>query len=215
MLQIFSVSEIEKKAFRATFQDGIWDIYLGSMLFLLGSGAVLEELGLSVRRDLIIGLVVIAAALVAGFILAKRFITIPRLGRATFGEERKKKLRKTRLMLGISVLLGLALFIFAIIFRGSGSEFAALLPLILFSANCLVVFSLGAYFLDWERAYLYAWFFALSLPLAILLHEHTAHAFTIVFGFFGGIMIIIGTVLLVRFLRRYPAPTATSGGNQA
>ncbi len=206
MVNIFSVSDIEKKAFRATFQDGIWDIYLGAVLFLLGGGAILEELGISGMRDSIVGLIIVAVVLIAGFLMAKRFITVPRLGRVKFGAERKKKIRKTRLVLAASVLLGLILFVFALLTQGSGSPFAALLPLVIFSINCLVVFSLGAYYLDWDRAYLYAWFFALSMPLAVLLREHTAHAFTIVFGFFGGVMILIGTVLLVRFLRAYPRP---------
>jgi len=215
MLQIFPVSEIEKKAFRATFQDGIWDLYLGAMLLLLGGGAIFEELGLSGIQESMVALIVTAVVLMSAFFLAKRFITIPRMGRVKFGAERKKKIRKTRLVLAMSALLGVAVFIFTALSKGQGSEFSALLPIILFSVNCLVVFSLGAYFLDYTRAYLYAWFFALSMPLAILLRDHTAHAFIIVFGFFGGIMIIIGAVLLIRFLRNYPLPSARYEGNGA
>ena len=35
---------IERKAWRSTFQDGLWDIYLGMILFTMGISALLDTI---------------------------------------------------------------------------------------------------------------------------------------------------------------------------
>jgi len=33
-MTVFNLTEIEKKAYRSTFQDGLWDIFLGLLLLV-------------------------------------------------------------------------------------------------------------------------------------------------------------------------------------
>jgi hypothetical protein len=143
----------------------------------------------------------------AGFFLAKRYITIPRMGRVKFSAARKRRKRKVTLVLSLSVLVGLLLFLAVGPFRRIFGDSAGAVALGVFFINSVVVFSLGAYYLDYTRAYLWGWFFGLGTPLAVLLRQHTIYGFPLVFGVFSGVMIGTGVVLLVRFMRDYqPLP---------
>jgi hypothetical protein len=212
MTNWLSLDEIEKKAFRSTFQDGIWDIYLGLLLFFFGFQPILMDLfGFEARESVWWSLIPILIAM-AGFFLGKRFITVPRMGRVKFGPERKKKRLKVSIVLSVSVLVGLVLYLLVgPLQRSLGGPMAASVALGVFFVNCVVVFSLGAYYLDYGRAYLYGWFFGLAMPLAGLLRPHTKWAFPLVFGVFCGTMLTIGVVLLVRFIRQEPVGEAATG----
>jgi len=51
-MTMFNLNEIEKKAYRSTFQDGIWDIFLGLVLLILALGALLSNIGVPEGRNL-------------------------------------------------------------------------------------------------------------------------------------------------------------------
>jgi len=63
-----------------------------------------------------------------------------------------------------------------------------------------------AYFLDFNRLYLYGWFFAGSIILTELSRNYVGTIYDNVLGFviFGGIMILIGVIYFIRFLQKYP-----------
>ena len=42
MTEPLNLKEIEKKAWRSTFEDGLWDIYLGSLFFIMGVSPLLR-----------------------------------------------------------------------------------------------------------------------------------------------------------------------------
>ncbi len=206
-----NAKELERRAFRTTFEDGIWDIFLGLMLLLMGTGPILsgyEELSLTLIGG-VLGLFGVAVFL--GFFLGKKLITLPRIGRVRFGEERRRKLRKTTLVLSLSVLAGLVAFFSYFLPRLTGLDLGPYFPIILFAVNCVVVFSLAAWYLDYGRAYLYGWLYAAAFPLGLLLMAYTAFGFHIVYGVFAALMIGTGVVLLVRFLRDNPVPRPGDG----
>lgn len=212
MSEVLSTKELELKAFRSTFQDGLWDIYLGILLFLMGGGIGLVKIFTLNIVTIHVTLAVVAVITVTGFILGKKHITVPRLGMVKFGPERRAKLRKVRLWLSLSALVGLAVLVsFRFISRIEGIP-SWLIPLGLFGIMSVVVFSLGAYYMDYSRAYLYGWCYALAFPAGILLDSYTYLGFLISYLIFSGIMITPGIVLLVRFLRDYPIPVGELGG---
>jgi hypothetical protein len=207
MSQPIDLKELERRAFRSTFQDGLWDIYLGLLFLAFGFGPIYEWLGFSETTQDLCHLVYVIVTFMI-FLLGKRYITVPRLGWVKFGPARKRKIIKTRLVLAVSVLLGLILWaLFA-----SGNPIGLPLVLVIFSANILIVMGAMAYFLDFERLYIYAVAWALSLPVGELLDlkEETA-----VFWVTAGSVVVMGIVLFMRFLRDYPIlPEVPSGGLQ-
>lgn len=207
MEQQIDLKQLERKVWTAFFEDGIWDIYLGMLLMAMAVGALLTDVGVPESNQVIVYLLLIVGAML--FLWAgKRFITIPRIGRVRFGSKGKSRIGKAVILMTISALVGLLAFVIAAL-SAKGSlprSFPAdlLLPAI-WVANMIIVFSLAAYFLRFNRLYLIGVMFAVGVPLDIILKELTHRDLTFVaFGMPALVILAVGIVVLVRFLRRYP-----------
>jgi hypothetical protein len=205
-----NLKEIERRAWRSFFADGLWDIYLGVLLALMGVNAWLGELGLPEAPTMLIYVALVAAAM--GLLWAgKRFVTTPRIGRVKFGPQRRVRVRIVRVLLAESVALGIGLFVF---FLAGGFGQVARIGLdngVLIAAvwvlNVLIVFGLGAYFLDFARLLVIGLMFATAIPVDILVHRLWGlDVSPLAFGVPGLLVILMGLVLFVRFLRDYPLP---------
>jgi hypothetical protein len=202
MTEKMDLKSIEKKAWSSYFQDGLFDIFLGLITLNFGIAPLIEEI------TGIIYLMSYSVMLIVAFILfyaGKKYITATRIGRAKFSRERKTKNRKTTLVLTISVIFGCIVFLITATNLSpvtSNIHFGA----VVFGINAIIVFSLMAYLLDFNRLYLYGWFFAASIVFVELSRAYAGITYDNVIGFgtFGVIMIIIGLVYLIRFLHRYP-----------
>jgi hypothetical protein len=213
------LKELERKAFRSTFQDGLWDIFLGLLLLNMGGGTLLGGSEMSPLWSMV-ALTLFAGAVLLLFWAGKKFITAPRIGTAKFGAQRKGKLKKVRLVLYVSVLLGALMALW-----GVGSAVAGVpyiiarlpLPAYVWAAQCVVVFSLAAYFMDVTRFYLYGVLYAVPFPLGIMVAQNTSlsgsASMALTFGAAGATMVLVGIALFVRFLRAYPK-TAQVGIDQ-
>ncbi len=198
-----SLKEAEKRAFKSTHQDGLWDMYLGAIFLAFGLGPLLRNEGGLDETSSMVAHLVYVFGLLAIWILAKKRITTPRIGLVKFGAERKRKLFSLRIILTLSCGLGVAIWaLFA-----SDNPLDLTLVLGLFSVNILVVLGLMAYFMEFERLYGYAVLWAASLPLGELLKSKSGLGDAgYVYLVTGSLPIIIGAWLFVRFLRDYPLP---------
>ena len=209
MSRDINLKELERKAWRSVFQDGLWDIYLGLLLMALAIYALLSKTKLPEAQQMVIYIGLMALSMLVLW-AGKRFITLPRMGRVKFGPRGKTRRRKAAVLLAISVLVGALVFIVTSL--GLEGNLSDGLPLHLvvpaaWALNMLVLFGLGAYFLDYDRLYLIGVLYALAVPLLIWLDEFAG----IKLGFIAlavpaGIILIVGLVVLVRFLRDYPLP---------
>jgi hypothetical protein len=214
MSQTIDLKELERKAFRSTFQDGLWDIFLGLLLLNMGVGALLggaDDMSVMFLLGSMLGLTAFAGLVLLGFWAGKKFITTPRIGQVRFGEQRKAKMKNLRAVLFVSVLLGAIMAVLGWAAAAGGlpqwmSEIP--IPLYVWPVQTIVVFGLGAYFLDVSRFYAYGVLYGLPLPLGVLLARNTdlsgTGSMAITFGVAAGVMVLIGVVLFVRFLREYP-----------
>lgn len=202
------LKELERKAYRTTFQDGFLDITLG--LFLIGSAiAGLFQNNKSVRLIITALIILIPLAI---FLLGKKKITVPRIGIVKFGDERKARKKKTAVIILLAVILSslLALtamthtmpFFLAELLKGYGSAVA-------FGLLAFTMFLFGGYYNDIPRLYFYGFLFGASLFLSECYYNQVGivvHS-SVWFGISGLIMLIIGISLLTKFLRLYPLPT--------
>lgn len=216
-MTLLNLKEIEKKAYRSTFQDGIWDIFLGLLLLNLAFGALLAKSGVSEGLIMTI-LTALTVLILLAFMTGKKRITVPRMGFVKFGQKRKRKLWKSRLILLGSVLAGVVVFLAALLIRSYSTErpyIVFLLPAA-WVANAIIVFSLLAYFLDCTRLYAYGLLFALPIPCDIVLKKLLGvNLITITLAVSAAVMLFVGTILLNRFLRDYPLPPQeVINGNQ-
>lgn len=199
-----SLKELERKAFRAFHQDGLFDIYLALMLLAISALSVFENVfaSKSMRYGAYFAMIMLSYGI---YWAGKKFITTPRIGRVKFGPARKKKIMWTRIILAISVLITFSLVVLTILAKSNPSGLTDLikshwLP-ILFGTKIIVVFGFMAYFLDFERLYAYGVLLALGISGSMLLDNPITFTVTSV------PMLVIGLFSFVRFLREYPMPT--------
>jgi hypothetical protein len=144
------------------------------------------------------------------FWVGKKFITLPRMGQVTFGPIRKQKKATLAIILGlvVAVQLGLVLLSVAVWFN---PELAAKINFFLNtdSLERLAVAAVGAlfvgpsmiviaYFNDFPRGYYIAILMSLAVFLMIWLNQPV---YPIILG---GLIVLPGLVLFVRFLQKYP-----------
>ena len=206
MSEKLNLKELERKAWRSFFDDGLWDIYLGVLLALMGVSSFMNSLELTeaMHMGIYIGLLIVV---MLGFWAAKRFITVPRIGRVKFGTERRKRRIRTSLVLFASVVFGFILFlVLGGVARGDISRdlpWDVIAPAA-WALNILLVFGLMGYFLEFERLYFIGLVYAIVLPLDSILRKATElRIVSYMFVIAGFIIVAVGVVYLIRFLRNY------------
>ena len=201
-----NLKELERKAWTSYFQDGLWDIYLGLLLLAMAIGALLSDIGVPEAWHMTIyGTLMVLSMLVLW--AGKKFITVPRMGRVKFGPKRKAKLNWVRVVLLLSVLVGAGVFVAGLVMRSNrpGWLNATFFAPAVWVVNAIVVFSLGAYFLDFSRLYLIGVMYALAVPLDIVFRKFADVDLSfIAFGVPAMVILITGLIVFVRFLRDYP-----------
>jgi len=203
-----NLKELERKAFRSTYQDGLWDIYFGLIVICMSFFLYRPVTGYSPLNIFL--MMASMGAVYALFWAGKRFITLPRMGQVKFGEKRARRKKTMMLILGVVVLIQIAFL--GIQFIGwRNPEFGATLNTFLQEKNAmdLAVATIGslfvgpsmiliAYFIDFPRGYFIAVMMALAVFLSIYLNQP-------IYPIFIGILIaVLGMVLLLRFLKKYP-----------
>ncbi|MBN1313627.1 MAG: hypothetical protein JXB30_19650 [Anaerolineae bacterium] len=208
MSEKVSLKELEGKAWRSVFQDGMWDIFLGLLLVAMAVNAWMSDSGLAenIRTGVYIGLEIVAMGVLwAG----KRFITVPRMGRVKFGKGRRSRKLWVTLVVGLSALLGVVVFQITQTMGNSVSFQSAMRTFFpaFWAAGCIVFFSLGAYLLDFSRLYLIGILYALPVPTDHLLHRlFGLDLSSLAFGLPGLTAVVMGLVVMIRFMREYPIP---------
>jgi MFS family permease len=207
------LKDIEKRAFRATYQDGLLDINIGGIVL---SMSTLEYSSISDTQPLLRFGLLVAGLTVSSLIFwgGKKYLTIPRLGQVKFGPRRQK-----RNLIMASILAGIVLlqviFLVGSILLWRNPEWATSLGLHtsnrdlerMMVALIAALFvgpsmTLIAYFTEFLRGYYIA--FILSLAAFSLVWFRQPVYFTIA----GLIILIPGVILFVRFLREHPLPPA-------
>ncbi len=205
------LKQIEQKAYKMFFKDGIWDITMGLLVLSLGFAPLLDEVGIG--RPFNIMLVFLPAIFFTLF--GKKIITIPRLGLVKFGEERKSDRRKLIIISSAFILVTVFILILLKaemlpdginIVKGELTNTLIISVLLLGLPLCFV-----AFYVDFVRLYLYTALITLSWPAAEIMNSYVGSPRDgmIVFSISGGIPLLIGLYFLITFLRKYPISAET------
>jgi hypothetical protein len=207
MRKQINLKEAERMAFRMTFQDGLWDIFLGVVILQFAIVPYLTDLGWGDFWSSMTILPVYFAALY-GLRKLKSSLVVPRVGLVNYHQQRKKKIRKITSITIISLFLGLVFGLVLFV----GDDFSEWLFPGLFSVVALGAFSGAAYYLDFPRLMAYGVLTALAPLIGQILYKTIGsvhHGFPITFGVSGSLMIVVGLYLLSQFLQKYPLPDAS------
>lgn len=210
MSAILDLKEIERRAFRSTYQDGLWDMYMGAIVMAMAIFLHRPEDGYALTNTIVM---VVVFAVAYGLLCAgKKFVTLPRMGQVRFGPARKRRGRTLAIILGLVVLVQagiVGLTALGWLNPQVGAQINGFLAD--HSLERLAVAALGslfvgpsmiliAYFIDFPRGYYIAVMMSLAVFLMILTNQ-PVYAVVI-----GGLIVLPGLVLFVRFLKRYPLP---------
>jgi hypothetical protein len=205
-----NLKEIERKAFRSTYEDGLWDIYFGLIVICMSIFIYRPASGYS-PMNIILALLAMSAAY-SIFWAGKRYITLPRMGQVRFGEIRRKK--KTTMVIFLSFVVLVQLIILGLTTLGwlnpevgatvsgflKSQDLMDLAVALIGSLFVVVGMTLTAYFSDFPRGYFIAALMALAVFLMIFLNQPVYPILI------GALMIIPGAVLFFRFLKKHPLP---------
>ena len=210
MSAILDLKEVERRAFRSTYQDGLWDMYMGAIVMAMAVFVHRPESGYGPTNTVVMA---VAFAVAGGLFWAgKMYITVPRMGQVRFGPARKQKARTLAIILSLVVLTQAGIVGLTVLGRlnpevgAKINGFLAGRGLMLLAVAALGSLFVGppmiliAYFVDFPRGYYIAAMMSLAVFLMILVNQ-PIYAVVI-----GGLIVLPGLVLFVRFLKRYPLP---------
>jgi hypothetical protein len=203
-----NLKEIERKAFRSTYQDGLLDLEFGLVVICMSIFIFRPASGYS-PINIILAVCAIAAANLL-FWAGKKYITLPRMGQVRFGPQRARRKRTMVIVMSVIVLIQVVLLVLqflALAKPESAVNITRLMPdrarmdLLVASIGALIVLlgmTVMAYFTDFPRGYYIAIMMALAVFLMIYLNQPIYPVII------GGLIILPGVVLFVRFLKTYP-----------
>jgi len=211
MSQDLDLKALERKAFRSTYQDGLWDINVGLIVIGMAIFVFRPDEGYGALN--LIGLVVACSVANLIFWAGKKFVTVPRMGQVRFGEIRKQKSRTLAIIMIVFILVqGGIVLLTALSWRNPelGAKIISALNagdterLMVAAVGSLFVgpsFIMIAYFNDFLRGYYIAILMALAVFLMILFNQPIYPLIL------GGLIVAPGLVLFVQFLRQHPLPS--------
>lgn len=191
-----SLKDIERKAYRSTFEDGIYDIQFGVLFLVFALISVLESINIS----RFIGYTFLIIPLIIPW-LGKRFITIPRMGSVEFRNERKLRKKIAILIGAIALFLTIPLLIMII-----SENISGIIGWKLIVIFAMPIFVIAVYSSDFPRLYIYAGLLIAGALISEFLYDSLGTPFNNLFSFgLPGIFITaIGIYLLIKFIRSYP-----------
>jgi hypothetical protein len=188
------MKEIERQVYLSYSEDGLIDIAVGVVITAWGLMLTQEPTGLISLLGLL-GL--------GTWYFGKRLITIPRIGVIEPGPKMERRLTNLAVFL---VVLGLVVLGGILISRAVGSLAVSDYSLAILGLVLAAGVALLAYLLNAARLYGYAVIlfasFASGEILAKSITSFDAFALSVIIG--GGLILLSGLVVLVRFVRKYP-----------
>lgn len=185
--QKIDLNNLEKKAWQSHFEDGLWEIMFGVMVLGMGLRQFTDSIWFYVS--------VPGAAVI--WLVGRKYITTPRIGLVKFGSPRVR--RQAVAVVG-TVAAAVMMFFFLMLVRPaldlSRTETGLVLAI-------LVALILGfiAYFIDFPRLYMYGVLLGTSMGLTEAFGDRIG---SVAFMGSGCVSLLIGLVLVVRFVQRYP-----------
>ena len=214
MAQQMTLGAVRRRTLRLiNFEDGLWDILLGSVFLMLSLYPVTRSLlGPGFNLLLFVG---VLAILIVGQRYARRVFSAPRIGVL---KSRRTPARTATLAISavlVVATVGLVIATLLLPHAISGPRWGALPKWvgdmsvdIIFMLALIGFFSLMAYVLGIPRLYLYGWLVGVGNLASTALQLYAGYTFSLPLAIAAGVIVLVGVALFIRFLRKYQIPTA-------
>ena len=206
MVEKIDLKEIEKKAYKATLQDGLIDIEMGIVLIGMGINSAFYDL--VPRLMNLLGILIVGIIAVTPLFLGKKYIVSPRIGIIKFGPKRKAQKKKIIIFTLINTLILVIVLILTVtsVLQQIPLQGPALL-LILGLVFATLPLSIMAYLMQFPRFYIYGLLIGFGIffaEVSYLILGDLGWSFT--FILIGTAILLVGLAYLVKFLLKYPLP---------
>jgi MFS family permease len=220
MTHIPELEPIERRIWKRHAESGLTDILLGAILLASSVAAIALRTELPAPWPLVVYFVLVVPFLAVSYGINQKVI-LPRQGRIRPGPSAKSRRKKAMMVAFVSLGMTVLLVLLTVGIRGRGFDGPPLeadlvrgLAPIVMAAIILLFFGLTAHFLDNARLYLIGILYAIGVggimlyvfegfPVAI-----AATAATVAF------MLVMGAVILIRWVRSHPVPVTTEEGHE-
>ncbi len=192
-----SLKGLERRVFRLSTGHGGWDLYLGFLLAAIGASALVEDLGWGDSSIWLVGIMAVTLVL---FYAVQQWIIRPRIGNVRYGVRHTASLRSVGTIIGSALLVGV--LVWAIYTTSSRiPRWTTILPVLLWVVISLSGFSLAAHLIGIPQLYLYGLLYAFGFASLELIQSPVTRALPVLGC--GLLIITVGIVRFIRFLRRY------------
>jgi len=195
-----NLKQLEKNTAAAIFQTGLVEIAIGLIWTVSSLAMIFDNISYYIDILFVVPLIFI--------ILAIRYIATPRMGMVKLA---RKRMRRNRWFM-VTVTIFLVIMVILTI-TGNGDSNAGLINgRWIISGVIFLICTTIAYFLNFKRMYLYAFLFTGAFNLSEEIRENPGIISdgAYVYLFFSFVLIIIGCVYLISFLKKYPLPEKVS-----
>jgi len=200
MEQIMNLKKLEKNTAAVIFQTGIVEIGIGLVWIVSSLAMIFDDISYYIDILFVVPIIFI--------ILANRYIVAPRMGMVKLARKRMK--RNTWFIVAVTAFL---VTMVSLRFIGDGHTNDGLINGRWIVSGIIFIICVAiAYFLNFRRMYLYALFIVAAFNLNEEIRENPGIISdgAYVYLFFSLVLIIIGCVYLIRFLKKYPLPEKAS-----
>ncbi|MEJ2549681.1 MAG: hypothetical protein P8Z42_05365 [Anaerolineales bacterium] len=212
MSEMADFRQIQRRVFQlVSFEDGLWDLLLGLIFLALAVYPVTREL-LGPEWNIVL-FVALLLLLSVGQLLVRRRVSGPRIGVAV--PRRTPKMWLLLVITFVMVVITIGLVVLTLLApepelaanaaaqASSGRGYLVELVVVLVMG---LLFSAMGYLFGVTRMYFYGWMIGLANLASVYMEHNAGWTFQIPLAVAAGIILLIGLVLLVRFLRTYPLP---------
>jgi hypothetical protein len=200
MEQKMNLKQLEKNTAAAIFQTGLVEIGIGLMWIVSSLAMIFDDIRYYIDILFVVPVIFI--------ILAIRYIASPRMGMVKLA--RKRMRRNMWFMVTVTVFL---IIMVIITITGKGHTNGELINgRWIISGIIFFICTAIGYFLYFKRMYLYAFLMVGAFNLSEEIRENPGIISdgAYVYLFFSIVLILIGCVYLIRFLKKYPLPEKAS-----
>ncbi len=179
---------IERSAYRSYFEDGMWDLFFGTMFIVSSIRTFSDEPWTT--------LLIMLAILVP--ILGKRYVTVPRLGEVRFAEHRERGRLRMMTIIAVAVIVSVAIMVVS-----SSTDWfeGRLLGDLVFGGLTIVVTAAMGHYLEYPLLVVHGIIFAVIMFIS---GQYGNDAGAIAYLVGGAISLSIGLFNLVGFLKHNP-----------
>ena len=193
------LNSLEKKTFGSIFMDGLLDIQIGLIWIVVALNLIFDQYKIFLPVLFMIPIL---------YWYLKKKVVAPRIGIVRFSKQRRKRMISIKVVISAIVLLGIICTFLIQLKIIPGIDTGLPIAPVIIGTQLLLVFLFLGYFLQVNRLYFYGILISAAFVVSeIIIHQtEKLQAGALPFLIASGIMVFMGFVLFLQFLKKYPLP---------